>query len=498
MNHRLGISCPLTIENLTTCPISDLFRSVWINNYFIHSFLMNTTLKSSTLVPLINKPDNQVQHPLTLIKSSNKLDQPNQQQKKAIAQIYVEQARLYFQERNWRNAIAACNKALQLDAHHADAYRLLGNILSIKGKKTAALGVYAKALELNPNSAPIYANLGSFHAEQQEWQQALEYYQQAVIIDPHLAGAYRSLARVWEELGDREQALEYLCQAVNLEPSKFSAEEYFSFGDRLYQEGKLPEASIFYTHGVELEPHAETALTRLVEISERLEQWQQAVIFYHKLMSLSDSESPENSTVTDKPIKDLLSKSRARLLSEKQAKPVSPTSKAIAPTPNSNLPQLLPPGHAPEEKVLPSLPESKEPHSAVSWNNLGSSYAKKQQWLKAISCYQEAIQLDPKLGKTYRNLARVYLKIGKKTQAALSWYQAFDLEPYLIKAEEHYSLAQQLVNLNQLDEAIACLQHAIKQNPDLEPAYLLMGKLLERQGKTDEAQVYYQKLPASV
>ena len=173
------------------------------------------------------------------------------------------------------------------------------------------MGVYAKALALNPNSAPIYANLGSFYAEQKDWQQALDYYQQAVILDPNLAGAYRSLAQVWEELGDTNQALECFCQAVNLEPEKLTSAEYFSFGQELYQQGKVKEASIFYTHGVQLNPQARAELAQLVEMLEELEEWQQAVVYYHQLISLSNHNlNSQDPSLKDKPIKKLLSHSK--------------------------------------------------------------------------------------------------------------------------------------------------------------------------------------------
>lgn len=458
---------------------------------------MNSTLKSSTLVPLNNQPEKAIQHPLALIKSTNKLDQPNQQQKQAISQIYVEQARIYFQEKNWGDAIAACKNALEVNSQNADAYRIFGNILKIKGKKAEALGVYAKALEMNPNSAPVYANLGSFYAEQKNWQQALDYYQQAVIIDPRLAGAYRSLAQVWEELGDSQQALECLCQAVNLEPEKLPAAEYFSFGDRLYAEGKLKEASIFYTHGVELNPQAEKELAQLVKILEELEEWQQAVIFYHRLMSLSGGESPQQGSTENKPIRNLLSKSRTRSRTKTQPQAVKQSPKAISPSPTTPPPKLFPKLDSKSGNTVQSLGAAKQPNSAISWNNLGSSYGQKKQWLKAISCYQEAIQLNPKLGKTYRNLARVYLKIDKKNQAMLCWYEAFNLEPNLVKPEEHFRLAQRLLQLQETDKAIACLRNATKLNPNFDQASLVLGKLLHSQGKTDEAQACYEKVKSS-
>ena len=116
---------------------------------------------------------------------------------------------------------------------------------------------------------------------------------------------------------------------------------------------------------------------------------------------------------------------------------------------------------------------------------MGSSYAQKQQWVKAISCYQEAIALKPDLIKTHRNLARVYSKIGKKDRSLLCWYEAFNLQPESVKPEEHFSLAQQLLQLHQVDKAIACLRHAIDRDPDFERAKLTLDELSNTQPKSD-------------
>ena len=446
-------------------------------HYLIHSSLMNSTLKSSNLVPLniASKKNSQSScQSLTALKPIQRLDKTSVKQKQAIAQIYVEQAWIYFQQRNWHDAISACKNALKLNSENTDAYKIFGNILRIKGRKAEALGIYARALEINPNSAAIYANLGSFYAEQKNWRQALDYYQQAVIIEPNLAGAYRSLAKVWEELSEHEQALECLCQAINLEPEQFSASEYFNFGDRLYQQKKLKEASIFYTHGVKLDPQA-TRLTKLIKMLEELKDWQQAVVFYHKLMSLSNQESPQACLATDKPIKNLLSKSNISK--------ATPIGQLVTSTPSDAVPKLL---AEPRSKLATSVKPkaTKQPTSAISWNNLGSSYAQKQQWLKAIGCYHEAIELNPKLSKTYRNLARVYAKLGKKEQAVLSWYEAFHLEADSFKPEEHFALAQKLIHLQQESKAIACLQNSLKQNPNYKAAKSLLDQLLQSKTKS--------------
>lgn len=514
---------------------------------------MSINRQSATLIPLDRKSTAKFTNShksVALIQSDPKLDQPTRQQKEAVARIYAEQARIYFQEQNWQQAIAACKNALENDTQNADAYKILGNVLKVKGKKAEALGVYAKALAINPNSAPIYANLGSFYAEQKNWQQALDYFQQAVILDPNLAGAYRSLAQIWEELGDHDQALECFCRAVDLEPEKLTAPEYFSFGRDLYRQGKLQEASIFYMQGIKQNPRAEPELAELVKIFEELEQWQQAVVYYQKLISLSgDGSEFTHSSEPHKPIKNLLSHSKPQrksqnkapvtnlnylqsqltpqpalnpaTIAESQRKTLSvikdtalhreqefPPNKlvpkssqnqnSIAETKILNLVSSANSSSQPTAKAQTDLPlKQKSPkklNSAISWNNLGSLYAQKQQWTRAISCYHEALELDPNLGKAYRNLARVYHKAGKLSQSNLCWYQAFSLQPEQVKAEEHFNLAGKLLKQQEIDKAIACLRRTVQLKPDFSRAYLILGKLFEKQGKSAAAKACYQQV----
>ena len=110
----------------------------------------SNNLKSSTLHSQDSKSQPNCgasSQSLALVSLPDRSNQPTRQQKKTIARIYVEQARLYFQEQNWQSAIVACKNALEIDSQIADAYKILANILKLKGKKAEALGVYARALE---------------------------------------------------------------------------------------------------------------------------------------------------------------------------------------------------------------------------------------------------------------------------------------------------------------------------------------------------------------
>ena len=399
------------------------------------------------------------------------LDVPTQEQNKSIAIIYIEQAQVYCKERNWQKAILACRNALEIYPNLADAYRIIGNILCHQGQFAEALGIYAKALTINPNMATLYADIGDLYVEQKDWQKALKYYQQAVVIDPNLAEVYRSLAQVWEELGETERAFECFFQAINLDPTVLKAEDYFSLGRELYQQKKLKEASILFAHGVKLNPFAEAELVQLVQILEELEEWQQAVAYYHQLMSLPDGEnntyleSSNQELQRDKPIKKLFSHSQSSF-----NKVISKDTKSgISALPTNVVQQLLPAATTKFEK--------QKLDSALSWNNLGSIYAQKKEWTKAINCYQEALQLDPNFAKSYRNLARIYHQQEEELKAALYWHEAFSIEPDLVKPEEYFNLAQKLLKYQQKEKAIACLQRVVEQNPHFNNAQAILERL---------------------
>ncbi|WP_418006836.1 tetratricopeptide repeat protein [Nostoc piscinale] len=60
-------------------------------------------------------------------------------------------------------AIAAYEKAIQLNPNFANAYLRLGTTLTLQGqnKLEAAVAAYEKAIQLNPNDADAYYNLGN-------------------------------------------------------------------------------------------------------------------------------------------------------------------------------------------------------------------------------------------------------------------------------------------------------------------------------------------------
>ena len=134
-----------------------------------------------------------------------------------------------------------------------------------------------------------------------------------------------------------------------------------------------------------------------------------------------------------------------------------------------------------------------QPNFAAAYVNLGSLYAQQQQWDSAIKYYQQSIHIDPNLTAAYRNLAKVWTQLNKPRDAADCWYALLSLEPENFSAQECVNLGNNFVRLDDITRGIYCYQRALELNPNLVGAYQNLGEAMKRQGKLEEALVYYQK-----
>ncbi len=134
-----------------------------------------------------------------------------------------------------------------------------------------------------------------------------------------------------------------------------------------------------------------------------------------------------------------------------------------------------------------------QPNLAEAHANLGSLYATQQQWHNAIASYQTALDFQPNCAGFYRNLAKVFTQINQIEKAIDSQYHAFCLEPEQVAVGESLSLAEQLLQHNQVEKAIKIYSTLVTFYPDHAPIYYHWGKALSQQEKWQEAIVSYRK-----
>jgi tetratricopeptide (TPR) repeat protein len=82
-----------------------------------------------------------------------------------------------------------------------------------------AIAAYQKAIELEPHHAAAHINLGTLFYNRQDYVQAEAYYRKAVEVDPRYALAYFDLGNVLDETGRLPDAVRAYKTAIGLAPT---------------------------------------------------------------------------------------------------------------------------------------------------------------------------------------------------------------------------------------------------------------------------------------
>jgi len=157
-----------------------------------------------------------------------------------------------------------------------------------------------------------------------------------------------------------------------------------------------------------------------------------------------------------------------------------------------------------------------KPDVATLYNNLGYALQEQGKLSEAIVSYQKALELDPNCTEADVNWGNVLHDQGKLSpdkllqyaqlnhklgvarkqagdlQNAITCYrQAVKLQPHF--AEAYYHLGEALQAKGELEAGIDCLQTALQINPDYGEAYMCLGLIYQTQHRLNEAAAAYRQ-----
>jgi len=81
-----------------------------------------------------------------------------------------------------------------------------------------AIAAYQKAINIDPNQAAALVNLGTIHYNQRDWPQAEDCYLRALQARPAYALAHFNLGNLYDEIGEWHKALEQYLAALDDQP----------------------------------------------------------------------------------------------------------------------------------------------------------------------------------------------------------------------------------------------------------------------------------------
>lgn len=165
----------------------------------------------------------------------------------------------YFKDGQPQKAIAAYNKALEINPKNIDARASRGAVYFFTGEFDLAQQDFEQVLRENPNHAATYTAYGSVLAARGDYQNALKVLNMAIVLDPERVENFFSRAGVYFMLGQYEEAITDYTSVINLRPAadvlnargatylRMGKEELANKDFELAKSGKLPATLSVYS-----------------------------------------------------------------------------------------------------------------------------------------------------------------------------------------------------------------------------------------------------------
>ena len=148
------------------------------------------------------------------------------------------------------------------------AWHRLGVALSLSSKYDQALAAYQRALELDPKVAAPHNGIGNVYSDLGQYDQALAAYQRAIELDPKDAYPHNGIGNVYRDLGKYDQALAAYQRAIELDPK--DAYPHNGIGNVYFDLGQYDQALAAYQRALELNPKDGSFRSSLVGILRKL------------------------------------------------------------------------------------------------------------------------------------------------------------------------------------------------------------------------------------
>jgi TolB-like protein len=117
-------------------------------------------------------------------------------------------------EWDWSGAEAGLRTAIALDPSNAEAFRLLGHVLSQAGRHDEADAAMSRARELDPTDVITHALSSQIAAQARQFARAIEHARRAILLVPQFWIGHLMLAAALDSSGEPELALEALTDAA--------------------------------------------------------------------------------------------------------------------------------------------------------------------------------------------------------------------------------------------------------------------------------------------
>ena len=130
----------------------------------------------------------------------------------------IEKAVLEIKRKSFDNAIADCNKAIELDSTFIDAFYYIGIANNDRHEYNTAIDYFKKAINFNPKHAKSWNNMGFSYEKLKQFDKAIDSYKKAVGYEPIYALAYYNMANSYIHKEQLDYAIDAYKKATEIDP----------------------------------------------------------------------------------------------------------------------------------------------------------------------------------------------------------------------------------------------------------------------------------------
>ena len=186
-------------------------------------------------------------------------------------------------------AIAALNKALQLEPDDPDALSNLGNALANKGQFDGAIAALNKALQIKPDDPEVLYNLGVALRGKGQLDDAIAAYNKALQIKPDYPKALNNLGVALARKGQLDDAIAAYNKALQIK--RDSVEALNNLGAAFADKNQLDDALAAYNKALQIKPDFPEALSNLGVALAGKGQFNDAIAALNKALQLKPDDS---------------------------------------------------------------------------------------------------------------------------------------------------------------------------------------------------------------
>ena len=270
-----------------------------------------------------------------------------------------------------------------------DAHYHLGLVYYQKAQFREAVAAFKQTLKFLPRDVEALVNLGLAYYRTEEVTQAVTAYQTALEIQPHNVEALNNLGLAYQELGQVEEAIAAYREALRLRPDLPEVQANLATAMELQRGTYSLAAYRHYRTGMQLKRAGQTEAA--------VAAWKQAIAESprYRLAHLQLAETYFEGGVYERAISAYLA-----------ALELHPDARAVIESRSYN-----------------------RSDDADIFYNLGNSYLYARKLESAISAYQRAVEINPKLASAWANMGTVLLELERIDAAIAACENALEIVP---------------------------------------------------------------------